>query len=158
MCQCLLPPSAQVMPCNALTALPSFALGRGGGCETLHELSRKDFSCGLRSQSTCKWSMPCSASGHLQQWGLVSFVACCEFLSWDVATHPSQQILPGDIHHHVRGKPSLAPFYGSEEKDTSREGRNSSTCLSVTITDVFFQCVTQGEHPPHPCAMGTKTG
>lgn len=72
-------------------------------------------------------------------------------LSWEVATCPLRQLLPEAIHHHVSSKPSLVLFYGSEEKDTSREGRNRVTCLGVMLPNVFFffsVCMSPSEHPP----------
>lgn len=147
-CQCSLPPSAQVMPCNALTALPSFALGRGGGCETLYALSGKDFSCGLRRQTACKRSMPCSASAHVQQRGLVSFAACCE-LSVLGGCRSSLTAAPAWSDLSPCQRQALACSFLWIRRERHIQGREE-LCVSVSQSQMCFFSVCDLRRAPTP--------
>lgn len=147
-CQCSLPPSAQVMPCNALAALPSFALGRGGGCETLYALSGKDFSCGLRRQTACKWSMPCSASAHVQQRGLVSFAACCE-LSVLGGCRSSLTAAPAWSDPSPCQRQALACSFLWIRRERHIQGREE-LCVSVSQSQMCFFSVRDLRRAPTP--------
>lgn len=160
-----LPPSYKVTLCDALVSLLMAALSRGVGGEALHRscISQKIL---FLWPETVEIKLPvsgpcCVLRLHLFSsgpWQIGQFAISS--LSWEVVTHPSQQLLPKAIHHHVSSKPSLVPFYGSEAKERHiqgrEEGRNGSTCLGVILSKVFFSgCMTPGEHPPHPRCAGT---
>ena len=141
-----LPPSYKVTLCDALVSLLMAALSRGVGGEALHRscVSQKILflwpeSAGIKLPV----SGPCRALRlHLfssRAWQIGQFATSS--LSWEVVTHPSQQLLPKAIHHHVSSKPSLVPFCGSESKERHIQGREEQVYVSWchTLKCGFFR-------------------
>lgn len=141
-----LPPSYKVTLCDAPMSLLMVALSRGVGGEALHSscISQKIlFLWPEMAEVNLPVSGPrCVPRLHLfssgaWQIGLFAITS----LSWEVVTHPSRQLLPKAIHHHVSSKSSLVSFYGSASKERHIQGREEQVYVSWchTLKRVFFQ-------------------
>ncbi|RLW02900.1 hypothetical protein DV515_00006925 [Chloebia gouldiae] len=98
---------------------------------------------------------PCAVQLHLFSSGAWrTGLFATSSVSWEVVTHPSQQPLPGAIHHRVSSKPSLVPFYGSQSKERDIQGREEQ------LYELHKGCL-HGEHVhcvPHMQPSGSAEG
>lgn len=155
-----LPPSLTRSRCDAPMSL-LMAVRSTGIAEALHTscISQKVL---FQWPQTAEIKLPVSGPHCAVQLHLFSSGAwrtglfATSSLSWEVVTHPSQQPLPGAIHHRVSSKPSLVPFHGSQSKERDIQGREEQvTCLGVILSKVLFSgCMAPGEDQPHTRCEG----